>query len=118
MRYQIHLRDREVFIEARFINLAERIFNCYGYDVSIDSYGNIIDVDFCEDDMHEDEELYIAIAPFMRDGSYLEFFGELGDIWRWVFYGGECYKITALELWPDPIAKPTLVQEVLHLLAA
>lgn len=36
-----------------------------------------------------DEEIILgAIAPYVRDGSYIEMMGEDGDLWRWCFEDG------------------------------
>jgi len=114
MDYRIHLRDRDIFVAAQQAEYAARLLESYGFDPAYDEDNNITDLDFIGRDMHKDEDLYQLLAPLMWDGSYLEFFGEMGDIWRWVFYGGECYKIKAIELWADPAVPPSFGQEVLN----
>ena len=123
MAYEIFLRGCDIFVEAWFNDVVTRILESYGYDTLTDKSGNIVGIDCDERDMNEHEEMYMALASFMRPGSYLEFFGELGDIWRWVFFDGDCHKIKPVELWIVPSAAPTIGQEVLdeldqYLLAA
>lgn len=39
-----------------------------------------------------EEQLFKCIAPYVNDG-YLEYLGEDGEKWRYVFKGGECKKV-------------------------
>jgi hypothetical protein len=121
MTCEITLRDYDIFVEARFADLVSHIFAYYGYDAAEDDDGNIVEIDLY--DSREDEELYLSLIPFLREGSYMEFCDDRGNLWRWVFSGGDCHKIKPTTLWPGPVAPPTLMQEVLaeldqYLLAA
>ena len=40
-----------------------------------------------------------AIAPFVEDGSYIEMFGEDGEIWRWVFHKDGMEEKSAKIIW-------------------
>lgn len=42
-----------------------------------------------------------TIAPCVKDGSYFEFEGEGGSIWRWVLKNGKYHEITPQIIWPD-----------------
>ena len=116
MTCEITLRGYYIFAEARLAGLVESILSRHGFDALTDETGNIVGVDFYGVDMREDEELYVALIPFLREGSYMEFCDELGNLWRWVFSGGDCHRITPIELWRHPNAPPTLGQEVLEAL--
>ncbi|MCL2106426.1 MAG: hypothetical protein FWH26_05115 [Oscillospiraceae bacterium] len=107
MNNEITLRGYDIFVEAHLAGLVESILGRHGFDALTDGEGNIVGVDFYDDDMREDEELYVALIPFLREGSYMEFCDELGNLWRWVFSGGDCHRITPIELWRHPNAPPS-----------
>lgn len=47
-----------------------------------------------------EEELFKSMAKYIDDGSYLEYIGEEGEQWRYIFKDGECkevYPITTYE---------------------
>jgi hypothetical protein len=43
----------------------------------------------CEKLDHHADMFWKAIAEFIEDGSYIECSGEEGEVWRWVFDGGD-----------------------------
>ena len=69
------------------VELLERI----GFDdVDTDEEGNITRLFY--DGKTGQEELFLAtLAPFIEDGSIIEWKGEEDERWRWVFEGGEMY---------------------------
>jgi hypothetical protein len=51
-----------------------------------------------------DFELFCSIAPYVKDGSYIEIEGG-NDRWRYIFQNHECHEITSVLVWlypPDP----------------
>ena len=46
-----------------------------------------------------DYNLFCAIAPYVKDGSYIEMQGEDGEIWRWKFKDGNCYEVYPTIVW-------------------
>lgn len=52
-----------------------------------------------------DEGLFIAtIADLFLEESYIDWRGEDGEIWRWVFGGGEQMQISSASVvWNDPV---------------
>jgi len=52
-----------------------------------DDDGNIDTIYFGGEKLGDDNILFNAIAPFVREGSYIEMRGEEGDRWRWCFDG-------------------------------
>lgn len=47
-------------------------------------------------------ECLSSIAPFVEEGSYMEFRGEDGDIWRLVFSAGKAEKVRPTLTWDKP----------------
>lgn len=70
------------------VELLERI----GFDdVDTDIDGNIIHLFY--DGKTGQENLFLAtLAPFIEDGSIIEWKGEEDERWRWVFEGGEMFE--------------------------
>jgi len=110
--YTVFLRNSDVFVAARHAQAVIALIEDTGYIVNKDDEGNIDYMDYDSWDMRNGEELYQALAPFMRDGSFLELIGDANDIWRWVFYGGKCHMIDAIELWPKPGTPADLAQQI------
>lgn len=49
------------------------------------------------------EELFLhALAPFVRDGSFIEWTGEDGARWRYRFEGGEMFADDGVITWVNP----------------
>lgn len=45
-----------------------------------------------------EEQLFKCVAPYVNDG-YLEYLGEDGDKWRYVFKNGECKEVYPKIIW-------------------
>lgn len=52
--------------------------------------GDVVGINFSGEKLGDDKVLLDAIAPFVEDGSFLQFSGEDGGAWRWVFKDGKC----------------------------
>ena len=81
------------------------IIDAFGWDVDTDPEGNIISVyflrekHFLREKLGDEEILFEVIAPYVKDGSYIEMNGEEGAIWRWVFKDGKCVEKTPNITW-------------------
>ena len=62
--------------------------------------GDVTSIYFDGEKLGDDEHLLRAIAPFVRDGSWIEIEGE-DERWRWCFHGGELHTITPTVIWPE-----------------
>ena len=51
------------------------------------------------EDSGSDFEMFKAIAPFVKSGSYIEMLGEDGERWRWVFDGTTCKEVYSTLVW-------------------
>ena len=61
--------------------------------------GDVTEMFFDGEKLGDDEHLLRAIAPFVKDGSWIEIEGE-DERWRWCFAGGELHTITPIVIWP------------------
>ena len=67
----------------------------------MDREGNIVDVKVEGCILSEMRAMLSAIAPWVREGSYLSMFSDDGSRWRWSFQDGKCQEIPAELCWPD-----------------
>lgn len=56
-------------------------------------------VQFFGEKRGDDEIFWSTLAPFMENGSYLEWHGEDGAQWRWVFQDGEMNTFEMVPSW-------------------
>ena len=71
---------------ASTLATAQAILEELGFDVQLDEMGNIISLHY--DSKIGQEELFLkAIAPFVREGSYINWVGEDGAHWQHYFDG-------------------------------
>jgi len=50
----------------------------------------ITDILFEGEKIGNESSFFKAIAPFVKEGSFIEMVGEDGEKWRWVFENGQC----------------------------
>ncbi len=65
----------------------EGAMECWRYPVESDDNGDIADIQFDGEKLGQEGLMFQAIAPYVVAGSYLQFQGEDGSIWRFVFDG-------------------------------
>jgi len=63
--------------------------------------GDIIDIRFDGEKLGDEALLFDALAPFVREGSYIEMHGEDETWWRWWFHNGGCHEVTPTILWGE-----------------
>lgn len=71
-----------------------------GFGVSRDYHGNCYEIEYLEENYCGNEPSWLSIvAPYVEEGSYIEFVGEDGDIWRLVFKDGKCNTVSPQIKW-------------------
>ena len=78
------------------IHSIEDTLDYFGYTAENDLEDNIIGLEHTKDKLHDEDELFFVIAPYVRSGSFIEMLGEDHYMWRWVFNDGTLEKITLL----------------------
>ncbi len=81
------------------------------YCFTMDGDGSIVDVKVEGCILAEMREMLAAIAPWVREGSYLSMFSDDGSRWRWSFQDGKCQEIPAEFRWPDAVELATTPKE-------
>ena len=98
MCYEIQQVGCNFFVEARYADyVAYRLWqHCFA--AHYDARGNIDSAWFRAEKLHDQYAMLKEIAPFVREGSYIEMQGEDFKRWRWAFYGGKCQRACAVFL--------------------
>ena len=81
------------------IHSIEDTLDYFGYTAENDLEDNIIGLEHTKDKLHDEEDLFFVIAPYVRSGSFIEMLGEDHYMWRWVFNDGTLEKITPKIEW-------------------
>lgn len=75
----------------------------WGYDTDFNEDGDCIDIFKEQGKFVCDDEMFSSIAPYVEHGSFIEFEGEDGYLWRYVFTHGEMHEVSAKIVWEDDI---------------
>ena len=91
------------WVKMSFVNSTdlENIFNCWRWNINFDDDGNINNLFFDGEKMGDDRVLLDAIAPFVKEGSFIEMCGEDNDLWRWKFTNKICKEVSARIVWDE-----------------
>jgi hypothetical protein len=79
--------DTATVLDARTV---DEQFEEWRWSTEYDDSGNIVDLVHEGEKMGDDIELFKAIAPHVKPGSYIDMMGEDGNDWRWYFDGVTC----------------------------
>lgn len=75
------------YVHAKKLEVA---LDDWRYEATVnDETKDIVGLTFCGEKLGDDEFLFKTLAPFVEDGSYVQFSGEDGAVWRWSFIGGK-----------------------------
>lgn len=72
----------------------EAQFKEWGWPVTLDPAGDVVGISLDGEKLGDEIELFKAIAPFVKRGSFIDMHGEEGDNWRWYFDGSTCAELT------------------------
>lgn len=87
--------DFDILLNSETI---EEAFEKLRFELFIDNDKYKIDYFIGEKLGGYEESLFKCIAPYVNDG-YLEYLGEDGEKWRYVFKGGECKEVFPKVVW-------------------
>ena len=108
--------DRQVWFSWMHENYPEvcedlfEIFDHLGFDYTKDGDGNIDSLSY--DNKQGAEEVFLAaIAPFVKDGSFMTWRGEDGELWRYLYRDGRLKTVPAVITFPEHLAdEPTFMR--------
>ena len=74
----------------------------FSFDTDFDENGeDLIDITFHGEKSSCEELLFTTLAPFVKSGSFLEFRGEDGEGWKYVFNDGSMKVKKAKRVYED-----------------
>lgn len=78
------------------------LLHMFGYEVEEDVFHGIADMYYEYDKVYGDEiGIMFSIAPFVVNGSYLDWVGEDNTMWRWLFENGTVREQSAVITYVD-----------------
>jgi hypothetical protein len=86
------LNSRYRWIDEGFekINDIKELFSYWRWEIFFDQEGDITDISFAGEKLGSDSVFFNAIAPYVREDSFIQMSGEGDDQWRWFFDGKTC----------------------------
>ena len=81
-------------------NSLEDILDGFGWRVDTNNAGDIVGLTYDNEKYYDQDGVLIAIAPWVRNGSYIAMEGEDGYIWCWFFDGATCEEYAATIVFP------------------
>ncbi|HXA27632.1 MAG TPA: hypothetical protein VN193_02700 [Candidatus Angelobacter sp.] len=78
----------------------ETALRAFGWDSYVDATGDVVNAWMTGDELAYSEEMLRALVSRIEPGSFVEFIGEDGDIWRWSFTGRHMIETYPELLWP------------------
>ena len=93
------------FVESKAYENANSVheaMKAWRWFVDCDDEDNIITTEFLGEKLGDEDILFEAIAPFVRDGSTIQMAGEDGKIWRWIFHQGTVQQQEGRVVFPPP----------------
>lgn len=74
------------------------VFRCFRFDVKLDSSGDIVDIGYCG--KSGDQEHFLAcICQEFNEGDYIQWRGEDGEMWRYLFSNTWMYIQNPITVW-------------------
>lgn len=87
---------QENFDEAKTL---PDILKAWRWQAQLDKEENISDLNFTGEKLGEEMILFEALAPYVKNGSYIEMRGDENSLWRWVFENGSVVDKTPRVSW-------------------
>jgi hypothetical protein len=78
----------------------DEVLKEFRFETMYDNDGNLINLHFdCK--IGDEAILLTAIAPYFKDGSYIEWRGEEGETWKYIFTDGKILEQQGVIVWED-----------------
>lgn len=79
----------------------EVLFAAWRFECERDANGDILYMVWDGEKSGDERVLFNAIAPYVEKGSFLEWHGEDGEMWRWIFDGKQMKEIKPKITWNE-----------------
>lgn len=88
----------EIYIIPEFTKFSQ-LMKYLGWETKYDGDENIVSIKSYERRLTQDWDWFRTIAPYVKEGSYIECHGKENEVWRWVFDGDNCKEIYPTISW-------------------
>lgn len=105
------------FVITKLVSEAQSLSEAlegWRYHTETDKDGNIHSIYFTGEKLGQDQLLFDAIAPFVKEGSYISMIGESGCKWKWIFKNNQCVKVFN-ELIEEKIEKEVKKEQMINM---
>jgi hypothetical protein len=92
-------KERKWDFEFDKLDCLPDILNEWCWELDVAESGNIRGIQFTGEKSRDELDMFKAIAPFVKAGSFIEMRGEDGCMWRYVFDGTTCNEVYAKVSW-------------------
>lgn len=99
MGYCMQMSSSHIFVSTENTGRVMAKLRNYPYRFDLDDDGNITGISFTGHKLSDEFEVFQKVAPYIRNGSYIEMRGDDGDRWKWAFQNGTCQRVTQHTLW-------------------
>lgn len=82
-------------------NNLEDALSCLGWDADLNATGDITELYFKGERLHDEDDWLEIIAPYVQRGSRLEMRGGDDYLWCWYFDGIHCNTYNGKIIYPD-----------------
>ncbi len=98
------------WVDNNFANQStfEAAMKSWRWLTTVNSNGDIVTIEFDSDRLGQELFLFAAIAPWVKEGSFIEMVGEDSAMWRWYFTGFGVLEQNAVVMWPTVPTTPRL----------
>lgn len=101
MAYHASMTNQKIFVPTQHTGKVLALMQKSGYNFDFDLNGNIVKIELCCEAIgYDDTPLFNSIAPYVRNGSFIQMIDEEGNQWRWVFDNGKCKQVQPKIVWP------------------
>lgn len=95
MGYSMTMNGSTFFVSSENSGRVLAAMQHQPYDLKLDDDGNITGISFCGEKLGDELMVFQRIAPYVRDGSFIEMEGMDNETWRWIFTNGKCREVKA-----------------------
>lgn len=99
MSYYASISSCSFFVSTENTGRVLAKFQKLPYHFILDENGNIIGIQTNSCPQYGDLAVMKAIAPYVRDKSFILVHGEERDTWKWVFENGTCRVYSPQIIW-------------------
>lgn len=77
------------FKKRNALTLESAVAQC-DWSLEFDDDDNVTGIEHLNEYEGQEKKLFVALAPYVKPGSYIQMRGEDGELWRWYFDGTTC----------------------------